>query len=405
MSSHPSDRGSASATLSEAISGRDNGFGILRLFFALLVLVDHAFPLGGFGEDVMWHWSRGQESFGGIAVGGFFAISGYLIAKSSFGTDGLQFLWRRGLRIFPGYWAVLAVTAFLVGPVLWKLQGLGLRTYFTRNEQGPLYHLTANFFLDVGRYGIYDLLKDTPYGQKVGGSVFNGSIWSLIHEWRCYLLVFVLAMSGAMRRARPLVVVVTVFLYLMMGLQQIDPTLPGKLLPLLSNLHSVRFTALFMLGALCALYAREIPFDDRLGLLSAAVYFFSLFRGGYFLLGYPALTYLLLWSAARMPKLLRAVGAVNDYSYGTYLYGFLVQQLLARAGAYRLGYLPYLSLAVVLTLGCAWLSWHLIEKPALSLKDAGPGRGVHGLFELWRARRMRGVAAPAIDGVGGRPPV
>ena len=380
-------------TIAQAISSRDNGFGFLRLLLALLVLVDHAFPLGGFGEDRMWAWSKGQEAFGGIAVAGFFAISGYLIAKSSFNNDWLQFLWRRGLRILPAYWAVLTVTALLVGPVLWKVQGLGLRTYFTRNEQGPLYHLWANWFLDIGRYGIYDLLKDTPYGQKVGGSVFNGSLWTLILEWRCYLLVLLLAVSGAMRRARPLVLALTLFLFALLCAQQFDRTLPGKLSPLFENVHMLRYATVFMLGALGALYGRELPLDDRLGLLSAGVYCYGLFVGGYFALGYPALAYLLLWLAARMPKVLRAVGAVNDYSYGTYLYGFLVQQLLARAGAHTLGYWPYLGLAAAVTLACAVISWHVIEKPAMRLKDLGPGLGVQGLWAWWQQRSGRVLAS------------
>jgi peptidoglycan/LPS O-acetylase OafA/YrhL len=58
---------------------------------------------------------------------------------------------------------------------------------------------------------------------------------------------------------------------------------------------------------------------------------------------------------------------VGDYSYGVYLYGWLAQQLV-------LMWLPEMSnqlnavLAGALALGCAIASWHLIEKPALSLK-------------------------------------
>ena len=58
----------------------------------------------------------GQASLGSLAVGGFFAISGYLIAKSGMSSDVVQFMWRRILRIFPAYWLVLLVTAFLIGP-------------------------------------------------------------------------------------------------------------------------------------------------------------------------------------------------------------------------------------------------------------------------------------------------
>src|SRR5690554_1974512 len=88
-------------TLGSALQGRSNSLGVIRLVLALLVIVDHAFPLGGFGLDPVWELTRGQASLGLLAVGGFFAISGYLIAKSGLSGDVVQFLWRRFLRIFP----------------------------------------------------------------------------------------------------------------------------------------------------------------------------------------------------------------------------------------------------------------------------------------------------------------
>jgi peptidoglycan/LPS O-acetylase OafA/YrhL len=75
------------------------------------------------------------------------------------------------------------------------------------------------------------------------------------------------------------------------------------------------------------------------------------------------------------------IGAKNDYSYGVYIYGFLVQQVTAYLGWYQLGYLPWVAICLVLSFGCAWISWHLVEKRAMSLKNWGPGRGV----AHWRA--------------------
>jgi peptidoglycan/LPS O-acetylase OafA/YrhL len=67
-----------------------------------------------------------------------------------------------------------------------------------------------------------------------------------------------------------------------------------------------------------------------------------------------------------------------------YIYGFLVQQLLSWLGVNRWGYLPYVFVSLVISFAFAWLSWHGIEKHAMSLKDRGPGRGI----PHWRDRLM-----------------
>jgi peptidoglycan/LPS O-acetylase OafA/YrhL len=362
--------------LAEALIGHDNAFGFLRLVLASLVIVDHAFPLGGFGADPMWAWSSGQDSFGGIAVGGFFIISGYLITKSALGTDWIQYLWRRGLRILPAYWMVLLVGALIVGPLAWYGDHHTLAGFWAPSDHGPKAYLVENFFLEIKRYGMHDLfLANTPYGAQVKGSVFNGSLWSLIYEWRCYILILALAVAGILRGARPVVIALGAALYLLVCLQTADVVKPGHVVAWLTDVLTARYTMLFVLGGLAALYAKKIPVDDRLGIASCLLVVFCLHNGGYVAIGYPAMVYAFLWLAVRLPAGLRAIGARNDYSYGVYLYGFLVQQSLARIRVHHLGIVPFIMASFLLTYACAYLSWHLIEKPAMKLKDWGPGKG------------------------------
>lgn len=57
-----------------------------------------------------------------------------------------------------------------------------------------------------------------------------------------------------------------------------------------------------------------------------------------------------------------------DFSYGIYLYGWPVQKLL-------IWYLPLISpwllflLSAGISSGCGLLSWYIIEKPCLLLRD------------------------------------
>ena len=57
----------------------------------------------------------------------------------------------------------------------------------------------------------------------------------------------------------------------------------------------------------------------------------------------------------------------HDYSYGTYLYGFPVQQTLILAGLSSPW--PLFACALVCTLALAAISWHLVEQPALKQKS------------------------------------
>lgn len=370
-------------SLANCIRGENNALGFLRLLLASLVIVDHAFPLGGFGEDPMWTWSLRQDSIGGICVAGFFAVSGYLVTKSALGADIVQFLWRRTLRIFPAFWVALLITAFFVGPILWFLDRGSIQGYFVRGLGGPFSYFTANALLDIGQYKIHDLLATTtPYGRSIKESVFNGSVWTLIYEWHCYLLVGLFAVSGVFRNAPKLTFVITASLYVLLVLQSIDQSYVARIIPWLKDVHTVRYTAIFMIGSLAAVYADHVPMDDRLGFLALVIWLFALLKGGYFVIGYPAMVYLIFWLACRLPYVFCKVGAVNDYSYGMYIYGFLIQQLLAYYDVHQNGLLIYIIAALVLTFPCAYMSWHFVEKRALGLKSIGPGRGIN----YWRTR-------------------
>jgi peptidoglycan/LPS O-acetylase OafA/YrhL len=83
-----------------------------------------------------------------------------------------------------------------------------------------------------------------------------------------------------------------------------------------------------------------------------------------------ALPPVLFWLAENLPvrNWERRVG--GDYSYGLYVYGYPVQQLLAHWNAHHLGLGIFLFLSLLTAGAFAWLSWHLIEEPALRLRHA-----------------------------------
>lgn len=388
----PAGRGPA-VSIALALNGNNNSLGLIRLVLASLVIFDHAFPLGGYGADPVKALTQGQASLGSLAVGGFFAISGYLIAKSGMSGDVVQFLWRRTLRIFPAYWLVLLFTGFIVAPVIWTLgYGRAFLDFFTPG--GGLTYFAENFTLTIGTYGIHDLLADTtPYGLEVGSSVFNGSLWTLIHEWNCYLIIAVLVLFGIMRNARIIVALITAFYFVVQIVAIVDFNAVAGILPRLADPFTISLGFTFLIGSTIAVYSKEIPYTNGLGILSALVLLASLRVGGFSTIGTIAGAYFVLYLAARLPASVHWIGQKNDYSYGVYIYGFLVQQVLAYLGLHKLGYVPYVFGALVISLGLAWLSWHGVEKWAMKLKNWGPGSGV--LFWFDKARvRLRGTPTP-----------
>jgi len=370
-------------SIAEALNGHHNSLGLIRLVLASAVIFAHAYPLGGFGEGPWSLLTKNQTTLGSLAVLGFFAISGYLITKSGQNADVLQYFWRRVLRIFPAYWFVLLFAAFAVAPTAWIIAGNDIRNYFSRVPGNPFYYLGANWDLSIGAFGVRDVFANTtPYGQLTGGSVLNGSIWTLSYEWQCYLIVGVAVALGVLTRAKVVIPIFTVLLLIIQGIAQNNRAMLVSFAPVLADQDLINLTLVFMLGATLAVYSKRVPYSNWLGLTAGIVTIATLGFGGFHTLGLISAAYFVMYLAARIPRSLHWIGARNDYSYGVYIYGFLVQQMLAFLGVYKLGYLPYALIALIITFGFAWLSWHIIEKRTMQLKNWGPGRGI----SFWRQR-------------------
>lgn len=379
----------------------DNSFGILRLFLALLVIVDHAFPLGGFGPDPLWALTRSQASNGVMAVGGFFVISGYLITSSAAANDVMQFLWKRILRIFPGFLVLLVVTAFVVAPLVYFARQHNL-SHFWEQSPDPMGYVTNNWTLNVTQYGIGRLLINTPYGLETNASVFNGSIWSLVYEFRCYLAVALLLSVGVLKHARFIVPILATGFAAAIAAVAVDHEAATLVYRVVGDAQMLNMGYLFALGAVLAVYGHRIPLSWWLGVAALVLTVTTLAVGLFWPLGCVGFAYLILWLAAVLPAPLRMVGRKHDTSYGVYLYGFLVQQLLAAVGFFKFGLVPFIGVAMLMACACGALSWHLVERRALSWKSRGPGGGFSAVRHMLTASPRKSDRARS-DVIGDAP--
>jgi peptidoglycan/LPS O-acetylase OafA/YrhL len=373
-------------TLAERYSGQSNAFGTLRLTLAVWVLVSHAWPLGyarqGFGPAL----TRGQADLGTMALYGFFVLSGFLVAASGLRSTWSRFAWYRSMRIFPGLWVCLLVTAFVFAPLAAYIENGDLDGFWS-HPQGPLEFLRVNWFGSMEQYPISGLLADTPFGHVMGGpSAFTGSMWTLHYEYACYAGVAILAATSVLRRAPRVILLLAGcgFCLILFDLVTSDtwairPPARGAIGPFpLVGSYAWNWTLylgfLFLLGVVARLYMHRLPMHGALALVAIGVMAISMALGGWVAFGLPAWGYVLLYLAVALPKRLRGTGRVLDYSYGMYIYAFPVQQLFALVGFTRYGLVAYIVLTIACTLPLAMLSWHFIERPALRLKDVDPSR-------------------------------
>ena len=272
----------------------------MRLGFAALVLLSHAFPLGGFngGADWMWSWTKGQEDFGGFAVAGFFVVSGFLVTRSFVSSStSVSYLWKRVLRIFPGFWVCLLVTVILFGPLAYFHQYGHLSGYINGPFlDTPEKYLQNNYLLSMNQYSVDSLLGSNPYPHA-----FDGSLWTLVNEFKCYLAVFALGIVGILRRARFVTLGIVAFLWAIEIVQFRNPSWVSPKVPFFGDLQLVHLAFMFSLGAALFLFRDRIPVSNLFALVAVGIYAVGCRYGLYPGISEVAFAYLCLWVAVRLP--------------------------------------------------------------------------------------------------------
>jgi peptidoglycan/LPS O-acetylase OafA/YrhL len=172
--------------------------GVVRYYLALSVVMAHFSTLTG--VEVWWPTSSYD------AVGGFFALSGFLVYGSYLRAPSLKtFIANRARRILPAYSFIILLCAFgLVG-----LSTLPAAEYFTSWHwwRYLLSNLTFLNFLCPDLPGVFS-------GNEM--TAVNGSLWTLKVEWMLYLTVPLVAWLIAKLRRPALHTFVTIYLFSML---------------------------------------------------------------------------------------------------------------------------------------------------------------------------------------------
>ena len=358
----------------QAFDPNNNAFGFLRLILATLVIFSHSFSLGGFGIDRLEAFTKGRYTIGLASVAMFFVLSGFLVCRSAAASRSVpRFLWHRFLRIFPAYWVCLIACGCVIAPLMAFAEFGTLTRVFSvpwNSSQSfmignaGLFHLNGfslGGILFIRPTSIADLLAHNPVHRTI-----NGSLWTLPFEVSCYLAVAALAAVGVLRRARFVLFGLFAGLWCLHAFDWVNPDGFWRCFPYPGMKQLVMLCLFFSAGCVCFLYREKIPHSTAIFVTSLVALGGSLPLGVFGLIAPIAMTYAFLWLAFALP--FGRFDRKGDFSYGTYIYAFPVQQGMALLRIQEKGFGLYFVSSLLLTALLAFLSYRLIEAPCLRLK-------------------------------------
>ncbi len=344
-------------TLGEAIDSHENGFNLVRLICALLVVVYHCWGHNPVAPrpDAVSTLLAPHGHLGEIAVGIFFIVSGLFVTQSWMRDPHLlRFTVRRIGRIVPGLFVCLLLTtivaygwfsdagwAGLLGPEPW-------RYVFGRSVLHWLVYIIPP--------------EEMRIPGVLGGQELNGSLWTLYWEGRMYVMLALIGVAAVLPM-RTWIRGAAIFLLLAAHL---FPTV------LSGYIWEVRYWTLFLSGMLIYTLAPHV----RVGVVhvACALVFIALNWTRSIAMTPSGLTWfgiaLLMGALALWIGTARYDGSQHirrhDYSFGIYIYHWpiimMLKVLLPNADAPAL-----LGATLLLVVPAAMLSWHFVESPAQRL--------------------------------------
>lgn len=334
---------------------RENNFGIIRLMGAVMVIIGHMYTLLGQGvPTLLWN------SVNSIGVAIFFTIGGYLITLSWLREPKFKtYIIKRVFRIFPALIVCILLSVIVIGPLMTNLP---INEYYS-NPLTWAYMKNCLLYIHYALPGVF--------ADNICVGTVNGSIWCLPVEFLMYLLIPIYISLGSklpekMQKwyygiATVLVIVAgsvwttwyydTHFVFYGMDFSQIMQIVPyyfiGSLfavckLEKILNLQIAMVVTIFASG-MCFLPA---PFC--------------------FLAQYLVIPYVIL-SLALAAKPVFSVFNKIDISYGMFLFGFIIQQMLIQIFVHRgwtLNVWILMTLSILLSGIMGSLTEKIVEKPA-----------------------------------------
>ncbi len=334
-----------------------NNFDIIRILFAWLVIISHAYILSGSKQcDWICEATHHYINFSYFGVKGFITISGFLIFKSlQRSPNPLDYLWKRVIRIYPGLIIVLGLSI-----------GMAYLIYQPGNDYFNFKTEATNYFLNNltlyhNQWRIHGVLDNNP------NTAINGSLWTMGFEFFFYLVLLIIFPFRSYKNFIAILLLIGIAILLYGNLYHIN------------DLRAVDFKlrvdfifelgVFFLIGSFWALIDWSLLKYDMHLFIVACVWMVIVIGGKmnpiWLCLAWP---YIVLYIGQKTSPFAGWIHRnLEDPSYGIYLYAFPVQQMLIYFFKPSVGVLLWSSTVIAFALGI--VSWKWIEKKILKLKD------------------------------------
>lgn len=333
-----------------------NNFNLLRLIFALFVVVSHSYPLSGAPTgDYLQQLTNGQVGFSYLGLYGFFSISGFLVFQSLNNSKNItSYFKKRILRIFPALFVLLFLTVIL--------------GYFVYDCDFVSYIHNKSVWTYLPRRLSLVLLQDEIQGvfsHNVYGPPINGSLWSLLYEFAFYVALSVLFFCTS---SAQIIILVSWLLALLIG-RFFFFTVSTKVNYILEAKLVLEYAPFFFFGSLLAIAkVEQWKYRKPLIVILLLTLVFAAFMNVFHIIMYFVLPELvILIGISSWPIVNMFISKLGDISYGVYIYAFPIQQTLMHF--FKLAAIELMIPSILLSCIFGYMSWHLIEVHALKLKQ------------------------------------
>lgn len=332
-----------------------NNFNLLRLSFALMVVVYHIIALANVAG-----WQQAEQATSILAelgVQGFFVLSGYLVFASLERSNSIAlYAEKRARRLLPAY--ITVVVACVLGAVIFSPAA--------RDDLGGVarylgWNLVFLNFMEPNLPGVFEANRF---------SEVNGALWTLKIEVMFYLILPVLALllklAGHLRWVLFALMYVGAEIwrasFLHLGqtgsgmMAELGRQLPGQM-------------SFFIVGIALAAWRDEINWRSLLAPVAILLLALSIAFPAAVPVRAVGLGVTSVWLATVIPRLFDPA-RFGDLSYGVYIVHFPIIQVAIVMGLFATSPLMGVGVSIGVALVAAILLWWLVERPALRRDSA-----------------------------------